>query len=253
VVGLAVRFVTSHIVYGWIIEVLLLASLISQRRALFRIRRVRKALDHVSLEAARSELRDFSRRDTYTLDRHAVARTAIETAARHFSDRAVAPLFWYAIAGLPGLFIMVSISRLADRIAFDSDQYRAFGWTAGRVDRALKAIPARIAGLIIALAAFFSPKALPFRALKTFFTQSGRAMTPSEGCTVAATAGALDLALAGPRRYPQAVVKKPWIGTGTAQAKPVDITRAIWLLAIAATLNVLVVTGLALGRLALPF
>ncbi len=113
--------------------------------------------------------------------------------------------------------------------------------------RSSHAAPAPIAGTILTLAAAFVPGANPLRALTTMARDSRNRGAPGAGWTESAVAGALGLSLAGPRRYRGEVVRGPWIGSGRARATPADITRAVYLFAVACLIAIGLTAVLALA------
>jgi len=252
IAGLLLQWLSRDIAYGWGIEILLLASLIAQRAPLGRVMRLRHTLRQDTLEAAREELRQTVRYDTGGLDAFGVARVAIQEAARQFCDRVVAPLFWYALGGLPALFVYAAVSAAAEVIGYRSAAYRHFGVSAARLDDALTAIPARLAGLLVALATPFVPRCALLRALRTMLRDARNHPAARAGWPQAALAGALDLALGGPRRIAGEIFKDPWIGGGRARVSPADMRLAVFLLAVACLLNAALICGLLILRYQIP-
>jgi len=166
-------------------------------------------------------------RDPDSLDGPGVARAAIESCAENFSDGVVAPVFWYVVLGLPGIMVYKTVNTLDSMIGHRSERYRAFGWASARFDDLLNLVPARLAGVLIAAAALATRGARPGAALRTMLRAAGKHRSPNAGWPEAAMAGALGLALAGPRRYGTEVVRDPWIGDGRAQAGEADIRAAL--------------------------
>lgn len=244
-VGAGIDWVSKNHPFGWIIELVLIISLIAQRGLFDAVRRVGVALRDASLEDARGEVSHVVGRDPAQLDDHGVARAAIESLAENFSDGVVAPVFWYVLFGFPGLVVYKAINTLDSMIGYRNDRYRAFGFSAARIDDIVNYVPARLAGLLLALAAMFTPQARPGLALKTMLRDASKHRSVNAGWPEGAVAGALDLALAGPRRYPDRVVRDPWIGAGTAKATHADIRRALFLYAVAGLLLAAAVGGLA--------
>ncbi|MCH7485506.1 MAG: cobalamin biosynthesis protein, partial [Proteobacteria bacterium] len=156
-----------------------------------------------------------------------VARAALESLAENFCDGLVAPVFWYVLFGFPGLLVYKAVNTMDSMIGHTSARYRAFGMAAAKLDDALSYIPARISAGLIAMAALFVPTANAGRAIAVIKRDAGKHRSPNAGWPEAAMAGALDLALAGPRRYGGEVVGDPWIGDGRAQANRQDIRRAL--------------------------
>jgi adenosylcobinamide-phosphate synthase len=212
---------------GVAVEILLIAVLVAQRSLFDHVGAVARALARGGLSAGREAVRHIVGRDPASLDVHGVARAAIESLAENFSDGVVAPVFWYLVLGLPGLFAYKMANTLDSMIGHLTPHYRAFGWAAARFDDLTNWVPARISGMLIAAAALFSRDGQPARAIAIMLRDARKHRSPNAGWPEGAMAGALGLALAGPRRYDQAVVADPWVGEGTARAAPADIARAL--------------------------
>lgn len=223
--------------YVWLLEVLAAATLIAQRGLFEHVDDVARALEHHGLEGGRTAVSRIVGRDPASLDEHGVARAAIESLAENFSDAVVAPAFWYLLFGLPGLVVYKAVNTLDSMVGYRNDKYRAFGWASARLDDVLNLIPARLAGLIIALAALFAARGNPVRAVRTMLSDARHHKSPNSGWPEAAMAGALDLALGGPRKYPGLVVDEKWIGRGRARATVADIDRALHLFSAACLVN----------------
>ena len=118
-------------------------------------------------------------------------------------------------------------NTLDSMIGHRSERYRAFGWAAARFDDLLNLAPARLSGLLLAAAALFVGDARPGRSLLTMLRDARKHRSPNAGWPEAAMAGALGLALAGPRHYAEGTVDDPWLGSGTARATTADIVRAL--------------------------
>jgi adenosylcobinamide-phosphate synthase len=236
-VGGAIAFVARAVPHGWIIEVFVAATLLAQRSLFQHVADVAAALNGGGLEAGRYAVSRIVGRDPQSLDQYGVARAAIESLAENFADGVVAPVFWYLILGLPGLLAYKTVNTLDSMVGYRNDKYRAFGMVSARLDDVLNLIPARLAGLILSLAALFVPKGRPIQALITMIRDSGHHKSPNSGWPEAAAAGALDLALGGPRKYPGLVVDEKWIGSGRARASVTDIRRALHLFAVACLID----------------
>ena len=172
-------------------------------------------------------MRHIVGRDPASLDTHGVARAAIESLAENFSDGVVAPVFWYLVLGLPGLFAYKMANTLDSMIGHRTTHYRAFGWAAARLDDLANFVPARISGVLIAARRCFAREGRPSRALLIMLRDGRKHRSLNAGWPEGAMAGALGLALAGPRRYAEEAVADPWVGEGTARAAPADIARAL--------------------------
>ena len=158
----------------------------------------------------------------------------------------VAPVFWYAVAGLPGILVYKAINTADSMIGYRTEKYRAFGKAAARLDDAANWIPARLAGLITALAAVFTGDDWA-RALRVMRRDARTHASPNAGWPEAAFAGALGLALGGPRTYPGQGTKEHWIGgEGRRKYGPKGIERGLKLYVWACAVN----AGVGLGVLA---
>jgi len=246
-VGWGVSWLTRHHDFGWVVELLGLIALLAGRELYDRVRAVAVALAE-GIEPGRREVAHIVGRDPNQLDEHGVARAAIESAAENFSDGVVAPVFWYVLFGFPGIFAYKAVNTMDSMIGHVTPRHRAFGMTAARLDDVLNLIPARLAGLYLAAAAVFTPTAHPLNAVRTMLRDASKHKSMNAGWPEGAAAGALGLALAGPRRYIAAVVDDPWIGDGTAQATHKDIHRMLYLYLVASLINAMVVAALAVIR-----
>ncbi len=241
--GLAIQWLCRGSLAGAAVEIVLIAVLVAQRSLYEHVAEVALALDRGGLAAGREAVRHIVGRDPKSLDAYGVARAAIESLAENFSDGVVAPVFWYLVLGLPGLFAYKMANTLDSMIGHKTPHYRSFGWAAARFDDLANLVPARISGLLIAAAALFAEKCRPGRALAIMLRDGRKHRSPNAGWPEGAMAGALGLALAGPRHYPEGVVVDPWVGEGTARAATSDIARALSLYKLAC----LIEGGLVLG------
>ena len=227
--GIAIERLCHGHLLGGVIEALLIAVLVAQRSLYEHVAAVAEALDAGGLGAGRAAVRRIVGRDPTSLDAHGVARAAIESLAENFSDGVVAPAFWYLLLGLPGLFAYKMANTLDSMIGHRTPRYRSFGWAAARFDDLLNLMPAPISALLLAAAAVFAKDGRPDRALVIMLRDGRKHHSPNAGWPEGAMAGALGLALAGPRHYPEGLVADPWLGDGSARAATSDIVRALHL------------------------
>jgi len=252
IVGWAVSWMTHNHDFGWVVELALTFALLAQRSLYDHVRAVARALaGSGGIEAGREAVSHIVGRDVRQLDAHEVARAAIESCAENFSDGVVAPVFWFLLFGFPGLLVYKAVNTMDSMIGYTNPRYRAFGMAAARLDDALNYVPARLAGLFLAAAAVSSPTANPAAALRTMTRDARKHRSPNAGWPEGAMAGALGLALAGPRRYAETAADGSWIGDGRARATKTDIDRALHLYVVACVINGLMVSALALIRLGL--
>jgi adenosylcobinamide-phosphate synthase len=244
--GWAIKKYLGFLHLGWAVEALIVAILLAQRSLFEHVAAVGKALQGGGLFAGREGVAKIVGRDPESLDEHGVVRAAIESLFENFSDGVIAPAFWYALAGLPGIFVYKTANTLDSMIGHRSPKYLYFGWAAARFDDALNWIPARLAGVLIGLAALVMPNTSGVAALRTMWRDARKHRSPNAGWPETAAAGALGLALGGPRRYGGTVVDEPWLGDGRARATVADIGAGLQLyLASAACLAVILLIGAA--------
>ena len=249
VAGWAAAWLTRNHTFGWIVELSFLVMLLAQRSVYDTARAVAGALSRHGREPARKALSEMVEGNTTRLDEYGVARVAIERLAENICAGAVAPVFWYVLLGFPGLLVYKAVNVMDAMIGHATPRYRAFGMTAARLDDALTLIPARLAGLFIVCAAVIAPTARPGRAWKVMLRDAGKHRSVNAGWPAGAMAGALDLALAGPRHYAERTRKAPWIGGGSARATDRDIGRALYVYVVACLINALGVAAIAVVRL----
>ncbi|MBC8268117.1 MAG: cobalamin biosynthesis protein CobD [Rhodospirillaceae bacterium] len=247
-IGWCAAWLTQNHDFGWVPELFLLTALLAGRGLYDSVRAVALGLGQ-GLEQGREAVSNIVGRAPKHLDEHGVARAAIESCAENFSDGLIAPVFWYVLFGLPGLMVYKAVNTMDSMIGHMTPKYRAFGMTAARLDDVLNLIPARLAGLFLTLAAIFTPGASPLKALKIMLRDSGKHRSMNAGWPEGAAAGALGLALAGPRRYLEKVIDDPWIGDGTARATDKDIVRMLYLYVTAALINGAWVAALVIVRI----
>jgi adenosylcobinamide-phosphate synthase len=241
--GLIVERICRGSLVGATFEVVTIAVLVAQRSLYEHVAAVAAALADGGLDGGREAVRHIVGRDPMSLDAHGVARAAIESLAENFSDGVVAPVFWYLLLGLPGLLAYKMANTLDSMIGHRTPHYRAFGWAAARLDDVLNTVPAPLSGVLLAAASVFAKNGRPGRALAIMLRDGRKHHSPNAGWPESAIAGALGLALAGPRRYPEGLVADPWLGDGTARAEVTDIMRGLQLYRLAC----LIQGGLLLG------
>ena len=245
--GWAVAHYVAVLAWGWLAELALVTMLLAQRTMCDHMVRVARALDS-GAEPAREAVRHIVGRDVRALDEHAIARAAIESGAENYSDGVVAPAFWYLLLGLPGLCAYKAINTMDSMIGHRSPRHRAFGRWAARLDDAVNWVPARIAGALVGLAAAFVPGGAPGRAWRTMVRDAPTHSSPNAGWPEAAMAGALGLALLGPRRYEgEAAGDEAWLGDGRAEATADDLRRTVRVFAVACALVAVVTAAIAAG------
>ena len=217
---------------GWLIGGLLAWPLIALRSMHDHASAVATPLVSGDLETARRAVAMIVGRNPAMLDTAGVARAGIESLAENTSDGIVAPVFWGVVAGLPGIAAYKAINTLDSMIGHRNDRYEAFGKFAARFDDLANLIPARLTGLLFALA---TPRQAT-RALRIMLRDARHHRSPNAGWPEAAMAGALNIRLSGPRIYGTHVSDEPWLNPGAPAPEARDLHRALSLYARAMTL-----------------
>jgi adenosylcobinamide-phosphate synthase len=212
---------------GWRAVVLLGVvawPLVALRSLYDHVAAVRDPLDAGDIDAARKAVAMIVGRDPDQLDEAGIVRAAIESLAENTSDGVVAPLFWGALLGLPGIAGYKAINTLDSMIGHRSERHEAFGWAAARIDDVANFIPARLTGLIFAFAGNLENLS---RAMWCMIRDGRRHRSPNAGWPEAAMAGSLGVRLCGPRSYDGKLAPEPWLnGMGRDPASE-DISRAL--------------------------
>lgn len=187
-------------------------------------------LEAADLGAARWQVRNLVGRDPDVLDEVGVARATVESVAENTSDAVVAPLFWGAVAGVPGLLGYRAVNTLDAMVGHRSERYRRFGWAAARLDDAVNWVPARLAGLLVWLSAPLVGGSR--RGVITAVRRDARHHpSPNAGVVEAAFAGALGVRLGGINVYEGSLEDRGVLGDGRA-LEVGDIARAVRLSAL---------------------
>ncbi len=249
VVGALIDRLAAALPWGGVLVIATVAVLVAQRSLYDHVAAVARALESRGLAGGRDAVRHIVGRDPQSLDGAGVARAAIESLAENFSDGVVAPVFWFVLLGLPGLCAYKAVNTLDSMIGHRSERFRDFGWAAARLDDLANFVPARLAGLLLTLAACVLPAATGGEAVLTMLQDARKHRSPNAGWPEAAMAGALGIALAGPRRYGGELVDDPWVGRGRSQVGAGDIGRALDVFIVACVIEVALLATLALLRL----
>lgn len=189
-------------------------TLITEGRAVFQ------ALNE-SLGAGRLRLARIVGRDTAPLDAQQVRTAVFETMAENLSDGVVAPLFFYALGGVPAMMAYKMVNTLDSMIGHRDARYEQFGKVAARLDDAANFLPARVTALLMVLVAG------SVRGLRFVFRYGSAHASPNAGYPEAALAGILDLRFGGPLFYGGERVEKPWIGKNPRPIQPGEIARVV--------------------------
>ena len=217
---------------------------LAQRSLYYHVAAVRRGLQGGGLDGGRAAVAHIVGRNPQTLDQAGVLRAAIESLAENFSDGVVAPAFWCAVAGLPGLAAYKAVNTADSMVGHRTPRHAAYGWAAARFDDLVNLPASRLAAGWLVLAACLHRSASPRGAVRAVLRDAGRHRSPNAGWPEAAMAGALGLRLAGPRTYGQVRVEDAWMGDGRADVCPADLDRALALYRTACALQILAAVAL---------
>jgi len=232
----------------WWAAALLLAvpasTLLAQRSLHDHVAAVARGLERDGLAGGRRAVSQIVGRDPEALDEAGVSRAAIESLAENFSDGVVAPAFWAAVGGLPGIVLYKAANTADSMIGHRTPRHLAFGWAAARFDDLVNLPASRLAALWLLLAAALSGKSVG-GAWRALWRDAKHHKSPNAGWPEAALAGGLGIRLAGPRRYHGVLVDDGWMGDGRAELGAADIRRALSLYRLAALVQFAAVAALA--------
>jgi adenosylcobinamide-phosphate synthase len=205
------------------------------------------ALAAGDLARARAALPALAGRDPSALDESGLARATVESVAENTADAAVAPLFWGAVAGLPGLLGYRAVNTLDAMVGHRSPRYERFGWAAARLDDAANWLPARLTALLtVACAPLAGASAAG--AWRTWHRDGAAHPSPNAGRCEAAMAGALGVRLGGRNVYGSRIEDRPQLGNGRLPEaadipRAVRLSRLVWVAAAALAAATRLLTG----------
>jgi adenosylcobinamide-phosphate synthase len=184
-------------------------------------------LEAGDLPGARRRLSHLCGRDAANLDAKELARAATESIAENTSDAVVAPLFWGAVAGIPGLLGYRALNTLDAMVGHRSPRFQRFGWASARADDLANLLPARLTALAVACCAPLVG-GRPRRTWRVWRRDAHRHPSPNAGQVEAAFAGALDIRLGGVNTYRDRAEDRGLLGDGPSP-EPADLRRAVTL------------------------
>ncbi|TDH35811.1 cobalamin biosynthesis protein [Pseudohoeflea suaedae] len=218
--------------FGWAglaIEAIVVSIFLAQKSLFDHVVAVAEGLRTGGIEGGRRAVSMIVGRDPEALDSSDVCRAAIESLAENFSDGVVAPALWYLIGGLPGLLAYKTVNTADSMIGHLNATYRDFGRASAKLDDVMNWPAARLSALILVAGTWLAEGYDAARnAAGVALQDAGLHRSPNAGWPEAAVAGALGLALGGPRRYGDLAVSAACLnGAGTRRAGPDMIEKAV--------------------------
>lgn len=207
---------------GLILTALLAWPLIAVKSLHDHVQAVAAPLSAGDLGAARQAVAMIVGRDPTVLDEGGVTRAALESLAENTSDGVVAPLFWGALLGLPGIVAYKAVNTLDSMIGHKTPRFADFGWASARFDDLVNLIPARATGLLFAACSGHFR-----RSLACMIADAGKHRSPNAGWPEAAMAGGLSIRLSGPRIYANRVAQEPWVNAADPDPGAQDLRRGL--------------------------
>ena len=244
---IAITYAIGYIINSYlpILNFIIIFYCLAGTTLIREVRQVFLALDR-SLEEGRKQVARIVGRDTSELSAQEVRTAALETLAENLSDGVIAPLFWFALLGVPGMLGYKMVNTLDSMIGYKTERYKDFGCWAAHIDDIANYIPARLTALLMIIAV-----AKPQLAL--FVWKNGRNhASPNSGYPEAALAGILNCRFGGPHYYFGELFDKPYIGENEKVLTTDDMKKAVRVNRTAEVLMVLIVSALMLFT-SLPF
>ena len=222
-------FYSINSLLGEIVSILIAYTTISVNDLAKEAKGVFTALKEDNIIDARKRLSSIVGRDTKDLDENGVIRAAVESVAENTSDGIIAPLFYLVIGGPALALAYKAVNTLDSMIGYKNERYKDFGWASARLDDLANYIPARITGILIAIASaiiFYSLFTIHY-SLKMMLRDGKNHSSPNSGFPEAAMAGALGVQLGGPSYYFGELKVKPTIGEPKRQLMTDDIKSSV--------------------------
>lgn len=182
--------------------------------------KVERFVQQGDLPAAREQLSWIVGRETSSLSFTQIRTATLETLSENLSDGVVAPMFYYAIGGIPLMMAYKMINTLDSMVGYKSERYRNFGFCSARLDDVANYIPARLTAFLMLIVPF---SLRGFRFVKKY---GHKHASPNSGYPESALAGILDCRFGGPNIYHGKVVDKPYIGTNDRELTHEDVQTA---------------------------
>lgn len=226
-------FDDSWHVLNSVLSIILIFYCLAGTTLIREVRWVFEALDR-SLDEGRKQVARIVGRDTSELSAQEVRTAALETLAENLSDGVIAPLFWLALLGVPGMMAYKMVNTLDSMIGYHTERYLKFGMVAARIDDVANYIPARLTALLMILSAG-KPQYISF-----VWKYGKQHASPNSGYPEAALAAILNCRFGGPHHYFGEYFYKPYIGNNDRELTTADMLRAVSINRHAETLMIII-------------
>lgn len=208
-----------HVILWLVLDTVIVFYCLAGTTLIREVREVFLALDR-SLDEGRRQVARIVGRDTSRLTAQEVRTAALETLAENLNDGVIAPLFWFALLGTPGMMAYKMVNTLDSMVGYRTERYKDFGCWAARIDDVAGFVPARLTALLMVIAS-------GRWSLVKFVLKNGRRhASPNSGYPEAALAGILDCRFGGPHYYYGELFDKPYIGTNDRPLTTADMRTA---------------------------
>jgi adenosylcobinamide-phosphate synthase len=232
-----------------LVHVFILYSFLALGDLVHHVRWIEAAVRAGDLPRARVAVGALVGRDTEQMDAGACRRAAVESLSENLTDGFVSPVFWYVLAGLPGLVVFKVVSTMDSMVGYKTPAYLRFGWCGARLDDAMNYVPARLTWVVIAALAALLPGYSGRKAWNVGLHQHRLLPGPNSGWSEAAAAGALERRIVGPIWLKGTRVTDLWVGDASDPPleTAADVRRAVVLIVLSGLL-VAVAASLVMSR-----
>jgi adenosylcobinamide-phosphate synthase len=225
----------------WLLEIVVLYLAIGRKSLMQHAAAVMKPLQINDIETARKKLSYIVSRDTENLQQQGVVTATIESVVENSNDAIFSAVFWYMVAGVPGVLCYRLVNTLDAMWGYKNKRFIEFGWAAAKLDDVMNWIPARLTVLTFAIIGLIKNRGEFKKVFNTAFEQGALCSSPNAGPVMAAGACSLNVKLGGDAIYHGQLIAKPELGYGeTPQVKNiqqamtlVNKSVVLWLFAIA--------------------
>ena len=215
-----IYYLTVSVELLWLLEILILYLAIGRKSLMQHADAVMQPLEISDIETARTKLSYIVSRDTDKLQQQGIITATIESIVENSNDAIFAAIFWYLIAGVPGVLCYRLVNTLDAMWGYKNQRFLEFGWSAAKLDDVMNWVPARLTVVTFAIFGQFK------RVLKTAFEQGALCSSPNAGPVMSAGACSLNVKLGGEALYQGQLIAKPELGYGD-KPNTDDIKQAV--------------------------